>query len=302
MSTPPSAKVIGSLLSCSIRIGRGQLLEFNSLDTSAARGRCVFRGPCAFQCSGADARRQRRPACSLPTIEWRRSVLRDFRLRHGLLIGAAIRSARRFNNFFHAAPCADCPALLVDYRDCHSTHEPPSDMGHCCSVLFFFIPYLQPNGNMQPLHGVGWTLNFEMFFYLTFAVALFLPRRISVPLLSAVLCGAVILGSLLSPSFAPLRYWTDPIILEFVFGMLIALVYRQQGTLLPMWARLCIITASAATVWFFAPRPPSGYRALEWGLPAAMIVAASVLGPRRCGAGLRRPSRKSWAMRPTRSI
>ena len=151
---------------------------------------------------------------------------------------------------------------------------------------YFFIPYLQPNGNMQPLHGVGWTLNFEMFFYLTFAVALFLPRRIAVPLLSAVLCGAVILGSLLSPSFAPLRYWSDPIILEFVFGMLIALVYRQQRTLFPMWARLCIIMASAATVWFFAPHPPSGYRALEWGCPAAMIVAASVLGRQKVWSGL----------------
>jgi exopolysaccharide production protein ExoZ len=152
---------------------------------------------------------------------------------------------------------------------------------------YFFIPYLQPNGNMVPLHGVGWTLNFEMFFYLTFAVALFLPRRIAVPLLSAVLCGAVMLGSFLSPSFAPLRYWSDPIILEFVFGMLIALIYRQQRTLLPMWARLCIITASAATVWFFAPRmPPSGYRALEWGLPAALIVAASVLGPQKVWSGL----------------
>jgi len=152
---------------------------------------------------------------------------------------------------------------------------------------YFFIPYLQPNGNMTPLHGVGWTLNFEMFFYLTFAVALSLPRRIAVPLLSAVLCVAVILGSLLSPSFAPLRYWSDPIILEFVFGMLIALVYRQQRALLPMWARLCLITASAATVWLFAPRmPPSGYRALEWGLPAAMMVAASVLGHQRAWSGL----------------
>ena len=140
---------------------------------------------------------------------------------------------------------------------------------------------------MTPLHGVGWTLNFEMFFYLTFAVALSLPRRIAVPLLSAVLCVAVILGSLLSPSFAPLRYWSDPIILEFVFGMLIALVYRQQRALLPMWARLCLITASAATVWLFAPRmPPSGYRALEWGLPAAMMVAASVLGHQRAWSGL----------------
>jgi exopolysaccharide production protein ExoZ len=152
---------------------------------------------------------------------------------------------------------------------------------------YFFIPYLQPNGNMVPLHGVGWTLNFEMFFYLTFAVAIFLPRRVAVPLLSAVLFGAVILGSLLSPSSAPLRYWSDPIILEFVFGMLIALVYRQQRTLLPMWARLCIITASATTVCFFAPRmPPSGYRALEWGLPAAMIVAASILGRQNVWRGL----------------
>ena len=29
---------------------------------------------------------------------------------------------------------------------------------------FFFIPYAQPSGQIVPVFGVGWTLNFEMFF------------------------------------------------------------------------------------------------------------------------------------------
>ncbi len=46
------------------------------------------------------------------------------------------------------------------------------------SMSYLFLPTRNSDGNLFPLLGVGWTLNFEMLFYLLFAVALFL--RVSV--------------------------------------------------------------------------------------------------------------------------
>ena len=36
---------------------------------------------------------------------------------------------------------------------------------------FLFYPYLRPDGLVSPVHALGWTLNYEMFFYVLFAVA-----------------------------------------------------------------------------------------------------------------------------------
>jgi len=50
------------------------------------------------------------------------------------------------------------------------------DKNVLCSFVFIACP--RPNGGYAPALEVGWSLNYEMFFYLCFAVALLLPRRI----------------------------------------------------------------------------------------------------------------------------
>jgi exopolysaccharide production protein ExoZ len=144
---------------------------------------------------------------------------------------------------------------------------------------YLFIPFVKPNGSTQPLFGVGWTLNYEMFFYAIFAAALFWSRRTAVALVCALLCGCAIAGWWFSPESVPLRFWSDPIILEFVFGMAIALLYRRR-ILLPGWARLGSFAAAVAVIWL-TRQWPSEYRPLLWGLPAAAIVAAAVLGEQK---------------------
>jgi exopolysaccharide production protein ExoZ len=147
----------------------------------------------------------------------------------------------------------------------------------------FFIPYVSTDyGQIIPLLGVGWTLNYEMFFYALFTIALLWPRQIALPVLFAALGYSALIGRLMPLDAAPLRFWFDPIVLEFAFGMGLALLYRQK-IILPGNLRLLMI-AIAVTVIYLGKNQitgaglQSGTRAFVWGIPVAIIFAAAILG------------------------
>lgn len=104
----------------------------------------------------------------------------------------------------------------------------------------FFIPQPVPQGDyMRPLLGVGWTLNYEMFFYCIFAAALLFKRPAGLVFLFSVLAGLVALGTVskplldTSPPHTLFGFWTDPVILLFAAGVAIGLIpktaYRWAG-------------------------------------------------------------------------
>ena len=136
----------------------------------------------------------------------------------------------------------------------------------------FFGPHIPSEA---PLLLVGWTLIFEMFFYVAFAIALFAKRRF------AVVAGVTVFLILFSLLFGPddagpstqpppssgIAYLADPIIIEFVFGMLIALVHRG-GARLSMWAA---ISLSLAGFFWLAATIDLLSRLYSAGVAAALI-------------------------------
>ena len=73
-----------------------------------------------------------------------------------------------------------------------------------------------------PLLVPGWTLNFEMFFYLVFALSLALPVRWRLPALLVVFVALVSTGLAFGPlDSAPARVYTSLIMVEFVLGAVI---------------------------------------------------------------------------------
>ncbi len=93
----------------------------------------------------------------------------------------------------------------------------------------------------MPVHGLGWTLNYEMFFYALFAVSMAFSRVRAVVLCASILLIGIIIAAF-TPLPLPLRFWFDSIVVEFIFGMTIALAYRS-GVRLPMWLRLSVVVA-----------------------------------------------------------
>lgn len=143
---------------------------------------------------------------------------------------------------------------------------------------YLFIPSFRIPGEIRPVMALGWTLNMEMFFYVLFAGALFLPLRKGIAALALVLVGLAIVGIVFRPEQVLLAFWTQSIILEFLFGCLLAVAYLNG-------ARLTAPVAIAMGALGFAGmlRIP-GFDgqillpdALRWGIPALLIVAAAAL-------------------------
>jgi exopolysaccharide production protein ExoZ len=143
----------------------------------------------------------------------------------------------------------------------------------------FFAPHIPSEA---PLLFVGWTLIFEMFFYAVFAIALLARRPFAVVAgVSVFLIAFVILGPgrtagiWAPPASSSIAYLADPVVIEFVFGMIIALVYRA-GVRLSMWATISLIIV--AFIWL--PQTiamPSVPRPFSAGIAAALIVAGMSL-------------------------
>jgi exopolysaccharide production protein ExoZ len=158
---------------------------------------------------------------------------------------------------------------------------------HFVIASFLFIPAARPDGLVQPLYSLGWTLNYEMFFYALFAVAIALPRRRAVPALIGALILVVSLGHAFAPLPQPLAFWSDPIVLEFAFGMALGWA-SAEGFLLSRPLRLGLAVAGLALLAIDMTRPgelPAIPRPLAYGLPAALLVAsAGLASPERRGA------------------
>jgi peptidoglycan/LPS O-acetylase OafA/YrhL len=130
----------------------------------------------------------------------------------------------------------------------------------------FFIPQDQ-----LPIHSIGWTLNYEMYFYLLFALFLLLPRKALLPGISVLFVSLVVLGRFLRLESAIFRQISDPIVLEFVFGMYIGYFFLRDKYLPKGLAWTCAALGASLIVFSFFVKW-SGHRILFWGVPAGLIV------------------------------
>jgi exopolysaccharide production protein ExoZ len=141
-----------------------------------------------------------------------------------------------------------------------------------------FIPHTDPYGARFPLVIPGWTLNYEIFFYLVFAAAMTVPRRLRLGAAIALL-GGLVLAGLVAPAAGPaLGLARNPLLLEFAAGLWLGRA-RQRGALPGArwgWAALAAGLASLAAWQVCAHAPPDAWRALAWGGPAVLITLGAV--------------------------
>lgn len=138
---------------------------------------------------------------------------------------------------------------------------------------------------------VGWTLSFELYFYLIFAVSLTmgLSSRGRVMVLSVFFTLSVAIGAMMHPHpqtvFGLARLAGDSLLLEFVAGAWIALIFSRPSPP-PLWLGWSAVAVGVAT---FAISVLVGYErfptVLIWGVPSTLLVFGAVCLERH-GVGL----------------
>ena len=95
-----------------------------------------------------------------------------------------------------------------------------------------FRPYFGEKGQIWPVLVQGWTLNYEMFFYVLVGLTLFVPRSKALILLVVTLCSLSLdhLSSATSNDPVLLTY-TNPLMLEFLAGIFVAELRLRNVTL-----------------------------------------------------------------------
>ncbi|WP_447723961.1 acyltransferase family protein [Sphingomonas koreensis] len=158
------------------------------------------------------------------------------------------------------------------------------DPWHVVASYLFIPAQLGGKGPIWPILAPGWTLNFEMLFYVL--VALLLPLRrpaLIAAALTFVFGTAIALGLWFRPTHPVLATYTDSITLEFVFGAWIAVWWRSGKG----WPRSigvpAILLAILMTTVVITLRLPL-WRAAGLGIPAALLVIG-VLSLERQGDG-----------------
>ena len=145
-----------------------------------------------------------------------------------------------------------------------------------------------------PIIFVGWTLLYELFFYVIYAGALRLGARLA-PWLCVVLFGALAYG--LDRMGAPMRPW--PLLAEFAYGLAIFLFVKaigpSGGGAASRWLALLLVAGGLFALYWFEPEIKGAIdlahqmrRAIVLGLPSAAIVLGLILLER---AGWRTNSR-----------
>nr|WP_294521268.1 acyltransferase [uncultured Rhodopila sp.] len=115
-----------------------------------------------------------------------------------------------------------------------SPHRAGFTAGDIVSSLLLVPHWIASAGNMHPLVGQGWTLQYEMLFYMIFAAGLFFTRTVGTGLIVAAMAGLVLLGSAIMPladmtePATIAAYWTRPIIFLFAGGIGFGLIEERM--------------------------------------------------------------------------
>jgi peptidoglycan/LPS O-acetylase OafA/YrhL len=152
---------------------------------------------------------------------------------------------------------------------------------------YLFLLSKSSEGFVGTVMQTGWTLCFEMYFYLLFAVLICFPRKRFLPILLAVFLIGIVAGLLFELPFVALSVVADPILLEFSIGSSIAVLIRQ-GYFMPPPGSLVAISLGVFIIGIGQEFDFGLWtRLIFWGIPGGLFLYGAVSLEQ---AGLRPPN------------
>jgi exopolysaccharide production protein ExoZ len=150
---------------------------------------------------------------------------------------------------------------------------------------YLFLPAVRPGTDeIAPFFTLGWTLNYEMMFYAIYAVLIALSFRRTLLPIVFVLGALALVGPLVPEGLAPLWYWTRTIVIEFVFGAIVAHLFRSGTLRFKLPVGIAVIVAGiliwqASGIAWPVREPAVNVRGLTWGVAALFMVGGVALTP-----------------------
>ncbi|WP_083780405.1 acyltransferase [Nitrobacter sp. Nb-311A] len=181
---------------------------------------------------------------------------------------------RRFTRIVPLYWLATSILILIAYVAPQLLSTTKIDLFHT-TTSFLFLPWHHPvTGSIAPLIIPGWTLNYEMTFYLLFAFCLLLPRTWLPIAVTTILTALVTIGAIFRFSSAAGIFYTNNIVLEFAIGVAVGQWFSREGS--SFWLSISILVGCLILINFQILQLSHLSRSVKIGLPAALILFGCV--------------------------
>lgn len=157
------------------------------------------------------------------------------------------------------------------------------------SLLFIPVASSDAPHFGYPILSVGWSLNFELYFYIIFCLSFFWGRWQYIFILTYFICTLLLPVAIFNKSFTfdckithfdntYFNFITNPIIWEFVYGMIIGLIYKNtnQSELRSkryFWIGFLFTTFGT---WQLLSGFWGGHGPINWGIASILFVSTGV--------------------------
>ncbi len=144
----------------------------------------------------------------------------------------------------------------------------------------FFVPFQKSNGLYQPILFVGWTVNYEMFFYMMLSIAVLINKRRAALLGASIMLTVMAVCSLFAGSSAIARFYSDTVLLECILGLISYYCVRYASTRLTPAMKPALLALAIGSLFVLPSIEEFGVMAhlpdtLRFG-PASFILICSV--------------------------
>ena len=149
-----------------------------------------------------------------------------------------------------------------------------------------FIPFTKGSGLIQPLLFLGWSLNYEMFFYVALAIGLLLHKRYATWIGGGLVVAVLVATAPFTQQSVLAQFYSRDVSLEFLLGILAYYLCRAVPDSLSRRMRIpALVACFSSAILLIAiqaamPHPPPHMfleRFLILGLPAFVLITSASL-------------------------
>lgn len=146
------------------------------------------------------------------------------------------------------------------------------------------IPHTDANGSGVPLLGPGWTLVYDVYFFLLFTIALCFRRSQQLLAVTIIFLLPLVVHLVFHPTGIVIKTYTDPRAISFLLGVLAAHLFESKRTLPLKWAKLIAAISGFAYIGLTLEGVPYVRLGIAAWIAAAFIAVYATVSLQAAGS------------------